>query len=148
METGNVSFREDTGGNKYESILAETSGIDNTGQLTSVLQLGSDGYQDFNILILGLASGSTDDLLVSILGSVDGTNYAIPYVASHDGTAALATLRTYNVGNIITVAGYIILEVRKFAMPTMKVKFASEGATDTWTVTAWIQRYRTGSRRG
>ncbi len=114
---------------------AKTSAAFLTGGQRKVDDVHGGHQHAFTIQVTRLPSGATDDLLWKIFTSQDGVTFST--VAWKSGTMA----------NLGTQTDEEMILVKECFFHSIKLRFDSDGATDTWTVTSRIcfARYGSGS---
>lgn len=102
-----------------------------TGTLSTDVDLETDGYEGAQVQVEGdFPGGPSDDLILEILASLDGTNY-------DDTPIQSITISKDTDPNQIT---FLIRDLTHF-----KINAKRSGSTDTITVTIKVQRWRWNS---
>ncbi len=118
------------------------SGVDNGAGADTSAAVDLHGAREFNLEVTYNGDNATDGLVVTLFGSIDGTEFG-------DGPAVLAEAIN-TAANLLkfewTLPGSAsevtrAIHVKDFAFPHVKVKVASAGATTTFgDVTVKLQR--------
>jgi len=119
--------------------------IDNAGDPAGALSAAVDlrGVRDFNLEVTYNGSGATDDFIVTLLGSIDGTEFGDAASLLGEAVATATSFKKFE-WSLPQSASEVTrtIAVKDFPFPYAKVKVASAGATDTFTATVRLQRVR------
>lgn len=121
-----------------DTLISAVASIDNTPPTPALaasppFEISRFGFSNAMIQINSLASGTTDNLVVELFGSIDGT-----FQADLDNQDADRTREVTGA----TTAKDTNWEITDFPFPWAMLRVKSAGGTDTFTVTAKMRRWR------
>lgn len=102
--------------------------IDGTEKFSSNVDLETDGYEGVHCDLKYDSSGTTDNMIVNIYGSLDGTNF---------DSLALSTFIADKNGGVETRISFIVKDLAQ-----LRIGMKRDGSTDTFDVLLSVQRWR------
>lgn len=125
--------------NSWDTPVNGETAIDNTGYTSAAVDLR--GAPEFNLEVTYNGSGATDAFIVTLFGSIDGTEFG-DYPATRGDPLTAATAFPLFKWQLPASASEVtrVINVPNFHFPHLKVKVESESTNDTFASTVKLQR--------